>query len=178
MPEGNLSATVIAKVLDWPFLFFVLISVGFLKFRSELAAWLRRITEIELGNGKLHFKIGKDEVPLDKLDSTITARWRELQEEIDDLRGKANASSTPIEPKKIVGEQGIPPGLEAVLVERVYAMLKSNLWLGRYVQTLAESASVSEETMLEFCRSKSDIGLFKDGPRWVAALSDRLKPKT
>jgi hypothetical protein len=53
-------------------------------------------------------------------------------------------------------------------------MLESNLWLGRYVTTLAKAASVTEDTMLTFCKSKSDIGLFKDGNRWVAALRERL----
>ncbi len=53
-------------------------------------------------------------------------------------------------------------------------MLESNLWLGRYVETLAKNTSVSEETMLKFCRSRDDIGLFQDGERWVAALQERL----
>jgi TIR domain len=68
----------------------------------------------------------------------------------------------------------IPPALERRLAERIYPMLKSDRWLGRYVQTLAAAASVSEELMLTFCKSRGDIGLFKDGDRWVAALSERL----
>jgi hypothetical protein len=69
----------------------------------------------------------------------------------------------------------IPPGLEALLVERVYPMLRSTAYLGRYVKTLADATSVSEELMLDFCNSRNDIGLFRNGSRWVAALSDRLK---
>lgn len=88
--------------------------------------------------------------------------------------------STPIVSSKSsepAGEPGIPPGLAALLVKQVYPMLRTNNWLGRYVKTLAEATCVSEELMLDFCKSRNDIGLFKDGSRWVAALSERLKSR-
>ena len=31
--------------------------------------------------------------------------------------------------------------------------------------------------MLTFCKSRNDIGLFKDGTKWVAALKERLDKK-
>ncbi|MGA2191448.1 MAG: hypothetical protein ABSH33_23270, partial [Steroidobacteraceae bacterium] len=104
-----------------------------------------------------------------------TARLRELQEEIESVRKDMTARSTPAATAEVNTHDEIPRGLEAQLVDRVYPMLGSKLWLGRYVQTLAKNASVSEDLMLKFCRSRNDIGLFKDGDRWVAALSDRLK---
>jgi hypothetical protein len=178
MAEGNVTTTIITKLLDWPFLFFLIVVVFFLKFRAELGPWLKRLTEVEVSSSKLYFKIGKDEVAIDKLDDTITARLRELQEEIEALRS-ANNSSIPItESESTVERNKIPLALENILVGRVYPMLRSNLWLGRYVTTLAHAASVSEETMLAFCKSRSDIGLFEDGNRWVAALSERLNRHT
>jgi hypothetical protein len=179
MADGNVTTTIITKLLDWPFLFFLIVVAAFLKFRAELGPWLKRLTEVEVSSSKLSFKIGKDEVALDKLDDTITARLRELQEEIEALRSASNSSIVMTEPESTLEEvKIIPLALENILVGRVYPMLKSNLWLGRYVTTLAHAASVSEETMLAFCKSRSDIGLFKDGNRWVAALSERLNRHT
>jgi TIR domain len=72
---------------------------------------------------------------------------------------------------------GVPPGLETILVKLVYPMLESKRWFGRYVETLAKAASVSEEMMLMFCRSRGDVDLFMDGERWVATLkSGTIKP--
>lgn len=174
MSEGNLTNTMASKILDWPFLFFVLVLLILYKFRVEISLWMRGVTEFEISKGTIKFKIGKDEVSLDKLDATLTARLRELQEEIEALRNTGNASRNLLAPPE--GERGeIPAGMETLLVERVYPMLTSKLWLGRYVETLAKAAAVSEELMLKFCRSRGDIGLFKDGDRWVAALSERLK---
>jgi hypothetical protein len=167
--------TLAGKLLDWPFLFFILILSALIKFRSEVSEWMKRVNEVKITRGTLHFKIGNDQVSLGKLDTTITARLRELQEEIESVRKDMTARSTPAATAEVNTHDEIPRGLEAQLVDRVYPMLGSKLWLGRYVQTLAKNASVSEDLMLKFCRSRNDIGLFKDGDRWVAALSDRLK---
>jgi hypothetical protein len=180
MTGNDLATTLIGKLLDWPFLLFILLTVGFFKFRVETSSWLKRVSEVQVesGVGKLHFKIGKDEVPVDKLDTTITARLRDLQEEIESVRSAVNQTIAKASLQSTAGEEGIPPALEDILNKVVYPMPGSNLWLGRFVKTLAEAANVSEETMLSFCKSRSDIGLFKDGGRWVAALSERLKGRS
>jgi hypothetical protein len=170
-------ATLTAKLLDLPFLLFIIIAVSFFRFGSGMDSWMSRVTELEVSSKRLRFKIGKDEVTLDKLDATITARLQELQEEIERIRTTMASPVTLPPSQEGGGENSIPPALEAILENVVYPMLKSNLWLGRYVKTLAAAASVTELTMLTFCRSRNDIGLFKDGDRWVAALSERLSER-
>lgn len=174
MSDPNLANTIVSKLLDWPFLFFVLVLGAIFRFRAEIATWVGRVSEVELGDGKLKFKIGKDEVSLERLDSTITARLRELQEEIEVLRNAVAQPKLASASAEGTNSDEIPEGLKALLVKQVYPMLESKLWLGRYVQTLAKAAAVSEDLMLKFCRERDDIGLFKDGDRWVAALTSRL----
>lgn len=124
------------------------------------------------------FKIGKDEVPIENLGETITSRLRELETGIESVK------SLQIEPdiKSIElqsnGRTEIPKALEKIIENTIYPMLESNLWLGRYVKTLAKASSVSEEMMLDFCKSRDDIGLFEDGEQWVAALESRLLSTT
>jgi Alpha/beta hydrolase family len=98
-----------------------------------------------------------------------------VQNADDILKTSENPHPLPIKRESLENQQ-IPTALEKILEDNVYTMLKSSVWLGRYVETLAKSASVSEETMLKFCRSRDDIGLFQDGERWVAALQERLDP--
>jgi hypothetical protein len=146
------------------------------KFRESITFWLKRIKEVELGDGKLNFKIGKDEVSLPDLDVVITDRLRELQEQIESIRKDMTAEEVAVEQEQTNADNEIPKGLEALLVKQVYPKLKSKLWLGRYVQTLRKESSVSEDLMLKFCRSQNDIEVFKDGDRWVAALKGRTRP--
>ncbi len=160
----------IERLLDWPVILGALACFVFVKYRTLLELWMTRVSEVKFGD--LQFKIGKDEVPLERLDATITARLRELQEEIDGL--KLVEQPTSISEVEYSTGKEIPEVLRERMTEQVYPMLKSNLWLGRYVKTLAKACSVTEETMLTFCRSRSDIGLFKDGAKWVAALKERL----
>jgi hypothetical protein len=181
-PAGSIWTVLVEKLLDWPFLFCILIVVAAVRYRNGITAIMDRVSEFALSKDGLSFKIGADEVSLDKLDSAITARLRDLQEEIEEIRSKS--SSFPVQFREAMpsvsqpdAESEIPPGLDAAIADVVYPMLASKLWVGRYVETLAKSASVSEETMLKFCRSRSDIGVFKDGTRWVAALAERLNSK-
>lgn len=174
MTESDIAKLLIEKLLDWPFLLFILVVGGVITFYSQVSAWLSRVSEVELSNGALKFKIGKDEVPLESLDSTITARLREMQEEIEELKSVGNLKISAAA-KHHPPSTETPSALTEILMSHVYPMLESNLWLGRYVSTLAKAAAVTEEAMLEFCRSRDDIGLFKDGERWVAALASRLK---
>jgi hypothetical protein len=105
---------------------------------------------------------------------SFAERFKNIAQNTNDiLEASVNCHPLSVEPKPLE-DQEIPAALEKILEDKVYTMLKSNLWLGRYVETLANSASVSEETMLKFCRSRNDIGLFQDGERWVAALQERL----
>lgn len=120
------------------------------------------------------FKIGKDEVSLENLGSAITERLRELESSIESVKMQKIESRIREIKSESPEDTEISMALEKILEKNVYIMLQSNLWLGRYVKTLAKNTSVSEETMLKFCRSRDDIGLFKDGERWVAALQERL----
>ena len=124
-----------------------------------------------------NFKIGKDEVPLANLGSAITDRLRELEVAIESVKTQQVKPEVREIEAESTDDLEIPISLEKILEDNVYKMLKSNLWLGRYVETLAKNTSVSEETILKFCRSRGDIGLFKDGERWVAALQERLDTK-
>ena len=100
---------------------------------------MTRVSEVKLGD--LQFKIGKDEVPLERLDTTITARLRELQEEIE--RVKTVKSPTPNAESEQSADGQVPEALQERMIEQVYPMLRSNLWLGRYVKTLARACSVT-----------------------------------
>ena len=123
------------------------------------------------------FKIGKDEVSLEDLGSTITDRLRELETTIESINAQQiKPEIKSIEPESD-GEVEIPKALQNI----VYTMLKSNLWNGRYVETLANTISfsgekISEETMLKFLRSRDDIiiRLDKKGENWLAILKERL----
>jgi hypothetical protein len=185
MHQSDIENALIERLLDWPFLFFLLAAGGLVSFRTQISSAMRGLTEFKFAKGSLSFKIGKDDVPLDKLDSTITARLRDLQVEIESVKKDMQLRSAVITPVRANGtEEGsvpaddgneIPPNLDARLADKVFPMLSSNLWLGRYVRTLAENAAVSEELMLRFLRSRKDeVGLFRDGGRWVAALRERL----
>jgi hypothetical protein len=163
----------IEGVFDWPFIFAVAVGIIFIKYRAQFEVWISKVSEVKFGD--IQFKIGKDEVPLKELDTAITNRLRELQEEIEKLKAD-NIPKMDAMSENLAGEE-IPEGLQKIMIAQVYPMLKSNLWLGRYVKTLAKTCSVTEETMLKFCRARDDIGLFNDGGRWVAALKDRLDGK-
>jgi len=67
------------------------------KFRESITFWLKRIKEVELGDGKLNFKIGKDEVSLPDLDVVITDRLRELHEQIESIRTDMTAEEVAVE---------------------------------------------------------------------------------
>jgi hypothetical protein len=179
--EPSVGIVLIERLLDWPFLFFVLIVVGAYLGRHHVTKIADRVSEFALGKDGLSFKIGADEVSIERLDTAITARLRDLQEEIEELRSKSSSASSAALDEvarahdSAAGDE-IPPGLETAIENVIYPMLASKLWVGRYVDTLAKAAAVSEETMLKFCKSRTDIGLYKDGSRWVAALTERLKP--
>ena len=150
----------------------IIISIVLL-FNSGMLSRLENLGVSQDKGFTANFKIGKDEVSLENLGSTITDRLRELEVSIESVK----TQQVKPEVKEIASkseELEVPKALEKILEENVYRMLESNLWLGRYVETLAKNTSVSEETMLKFCRSRDDIGLFKDGGRWVAALQERL----
>ena len=118
------------------------------------------------------FKIGNnDNVPLKDLGSTVTDRLRELEKNIEALKKQQMTPSIKaIEPKP---DQQISDALESILVDNVYTMLNSNLWLGRYVDTIAYTTSVSEDIIIKFCQSRNDIELREHGGRRLAVLKDR-----
>ena len=125
------------------------------------------------------FKIGKDEVPTDDLGTVITNRLRELEDNIEAINKqqiKAEVEEIKAQSRSVENE-AISPSLNKILQENIYPMLKTNLWIGRYVDTLAKNTSVSEEIILKFCRERDDIELYKkkdkNGERWVALLKER-----
>ena len=111
---------------------------------------------------------------VENLGSAITDRLRDLEVGIESIKTQQVKPEVSEIKSNSTEDLEIPIALEKILEENVYKMLESNLWLGRYVRTLAKNTSVSEETMLKFCRSRGDRGVFKDGERWVAALKERL----
>ena len=109
---------------------------------------------------------------------------RENRREVGKLAERAVMLSTHSERTKpsdvklpTLVQDEIPPGLYDLLIKRVYPLLESKQWMGRTVTTLAKEAAVSVETITRFCESRSDIVLFKDGERLIAALAHRANPK-
>lgn len=151
----------------------ILISLVLL-FNSGILSRLENLGVSQDKGFTANFKIGKDEVSLENLGATITDRLRELEVSIESVKTQQVKPEVGEIKSESTEDAEIPSALEKILKDNVYKMLESNLWLGRYVETLAKNISVSEETMLKFCRSRDDIGLFKDGGRWVAALQERL----
>lgn len=151
----------------------ILISLVLL-FNSGILSRLENVGVSQDKGFTANFKIGKDEVSVENLGSAITDRLRELEVGIESIKTQQVKPEVSEIKSNSTEDLEIPIALEKILEENVYKMLESNLWLGRYVRTLAKNTSVSEETMLKFCRSRGDIGLFKDGERWVAALKERL----
>ena len=151
----------------------ILISLVLL-FNSGILSRLENVGVSQDKGFTANFKIGKDEVSVENLGSAITDRLRELEVGIESIKTQEVKPEVSEIKSNSTEDLEIPIALEKILEENVYKMLESNLWLGRYVRTLAKNTSVSEETMLKFCRSRGDIGLFKDGERWVAALKERL----
>ena len=151
----------------------ILISLVLL-FNSGILSRLENVGVSQDKGFTANFKIGKDEVSVENLGSAITDRLRDLEVGIESIKTQQVKPEVSEIKSNSTEDLEIPIALEKILEENVYKMLESNLWLGRYVRTLAKNTSVSEETMLKFCRSRGDIGLFKDGERWVAALKERL----
>ena len=171
----ELVTIIVEKLLDWPFLFFILMIFVVFRFRPEISSWIKRIKEFEIGDGKFKFKIGKDEVPVENLGQAITDRLRDLESEIETLQASQsnlNETARTLEPNN---DELIPEDLYKLLEKRIYRMLRSRLWKGRYVKTLASSTSVSEETILKFARSRDDIELSQVKDQWVATLQERLR---
>lgn len=91
----------------------------------------------------IFFKIGKDEVSLENLGSTITDRLGELETTIESINAQQiKPEIKSIEPESD-GEGEIPKALQNI----VYTMLESNLWNSRYIETLANTISFSGETI-------------------------------
>ena len=92
----------------------------------------------------IFFKIGKDEVSLENLGSTITDRLGELETTIESINAQQiKPEIKSIEPESDGEEVEIPKALQNI----VYTMLESNLWNGRYIETLANTISFSGETI-------------------------------
>lgn len=171
MTDGNLVATVIVKLLDWPFLLFILIGVIFREYHVKVVEWMTRISEVDLVRGKLMFTIGKDKVTLDQIDIKITARLQDLEKQIEHLKANVNLVDT-----DTVVNRGASSISDDFLAKQIYPMLKSKLWKGRYVETIADTLSISVERVLMFCKSRDNIVVFKakESGKLGAILEDRL----
>lgn len=156
----------VTKLLDWPFLLFIALIIGLVAFKEKLQ-------ELEIGKSGIRFKIGIKDVTIDQLDKVITERLQELQEEIETLKSKQL-----VEIEELAKDEdeieGIPRGLYELMEERIYPMLRSELWLARYVSTISRKISVSEDLVRKFCEHQPDIVVYMSGGRLAAGLSERL----
>jgi hypothetical protein len=143
-------------------------SVGLLKF----------IEALQLREGKPNFTIGDDTVTLPDLGEVLTARLRALQLEIESVRNEMSAKAVAVEQKKAHAENEITDALASLLKKQVFPMLESELWVARYIDTLANASSVPEELMHRFCKSQDAIEVFMQKGRWAAALKSRKQGRT
>ncbi|MDJ0900911.1 MAG: hypothetical protein QNJ55_19075 [Xenococcus sp. MO_188.B8] len=61
--------------------------------------------------------------------------------------------------------------------ERFYAMLRSDIWFARYVETLAKNTSVTQEKIIEFCdlhKEDKGIVMYKYNEKLVVAFKSRV----
>ena len=167
----------VEKLLDWPFLaFLILLFVGF-RFHKEIAERLSSISELTFG-GKTKITLGSKEIDAKNIGDALTQAFQELEArveaiealQLDDVREEEN-------PEKIAlaDSDEVPEGLRDLLWSRTYSMLNSDYWYARYVDTLAKNTHTSETLMLSFLRSRPDVEVFKDGDRWAASLKSRSR---
>lgn len=133
---------------------------------------------MEIWEGKPNFKIGDDKVSLSDLDGVLTARLRALQVEIESVRKEMSAKAVAVEQKKANVENELTDALVSLLKKQVTPMLESELWIGRYIDTLANALSISEDLLLKFCNSQAEIEVFMQKGRWAAALKSRKQGRT
>jgi hypothetical protein len=164
---------ILGKVLDWPFLAFVLVVVFLRMFRSAVRDRIGSVREMTFG-GSTKITLGVKEIDASNIGKELTDALRGLVQRVEALEGKVNAETRGADIKESASDE-IPSGLKDLLWRSVFPMLNSDLWYARYVDTLAKNTSTSPELMERFLRSRPEVEVFQDGHRLAAGLKSRSR---
>ncbi|MEO9652432.1 MAG: hypothetical protein ABJ360_25670 [Roseobacter sp.] len=167
------------KLLEWPFLTFVILLIIGFRFHKEISERLSSISELTLG-GKTKITLGSREVEARNIGDALTQAFQELESRVEAMEASQLDSNTKQQDQNseaLLDVDEIPDGLREFLWSRVYKMLNSDYWYARYVDTLASNTKTSEALMLSFLQSRPDVEVFQDGNRWVASLKSRSKKR-
>ncbi|MEM6901540.1 MAG: hypothetical protein AAGF76_10620 [Pseudomonadota bacterium] len=165
------------KLLDWPFLAFLVLLFAGIRFHKEIAERLASISELTLG-GSTKIKLGRREVDAQNIGDALTQAFQELEARVEAIEAQ-NLSRVEYKVDRSEAEAESvdepPEVLKEVPWSRVFEMLNSEFWYARYVETLAANTYTSEDTMLEFLKERPDVDVYRDrdGGRWLAKLKSR-----
>ena len=161
----------IGKLLDWPFLAFLLIILFFRLFSSAIRDRIGSVVEMTIG-GNTKIVLGIKQIEAADIGKELTETLRALEERVEAIEGKVSPKPG-VETISADGTPDIPGGLQELLWKLVYPMLNSDLWYARHVDTLAKNTSTSPELMEKFLRSRPEVDVFLDGNKVAAGLKSR-----
>lgn len=155
----DLQATLVERLLDWPFLLFLLIAALFLFARKEFFSLLSsRQIEVEVGGQKL--KIGEAVERLDQETDITRDDLDLLQKQIDLLKEKTDPDGAEKESEEFRAQQETL-GPDGEVIARLRKGLKHRRYTWRSIERLALEAGVSEDLAHELLAGQSDVKIGK-----------------
>jgi hypothetical protein len=159
------------KLLDWPFLLFVLLLLFIVCFRKQLIAVFSR--------GDILLSWGDRSIRLRELSDNLDKEIDPIREEIDALKQAVDKIQANIEAPK--SQQIEPPALTNLsdkqldhAKQRIQEALKSGKYRWRSIERLAAVGGISENQTLDILRSDPDVvfSVGKSG-RQIARVKSR-----
>ncbi len=176
LPE-SLKHLMVSKLLDWPFLLFVLVIVVGFRFGQEIVAVLRR--------GDITLAWGERSIRLRDLSQSFDKEIDPIRDDIDGLKRavtRLEAQGVQIDhPQPSLPETAATSAARNDLQEetkrRLREALQSPKFSWRSIDRLAAIAAVEESVVLDVLRSDPEVifSLGKSG-RQLAGLRSRVRP--
>lgn len=156
--------TVLVKMLEWPFLFFIVLLAFVLMFRASLTALL--------GRGEISIAWGERSIRLVDLSTNLDKELDPLREEIEELKQRLYAIET------FRGETAAPPNPQASITakERIQDALRNGKYDWRSIERLASIGGVSEAEARDILQADPEVVLSvgKSGSP-IAGLKSRVR---
>jgi hypothetical protein len=157
---------VIVKLLDWPFLLFILLVVFLLLFRVHLIALLNR--------GDISIGWGDRTIRLRELSQNLDRELDPIRDELETLK-KTVAALTPLQEQASIPAtpaSAFPSGAR----ERILETLRDGKFDWRSIETLANLGGISESQTMDLLRTEPSVvlSLGKSG-KPIAGLKSRVR---